>query len=129
MIWLKGIVLGASLFAIGVFVFLFAALRMRGPLLAGPGQAYSIDIRTLASMTFQNFWFWVAGVACLLIGVAITASWPGKFAGVLDFGRTRGCGSRDRSRDLCGVGAKTSSGRWTLRAGRTRIAFKARKRN
>jgi len=82
MIWLKGIVLGASLFAIGVFVFLFAALRMRGPLLAGPGQAYSIDIRTLASMTFQNFWFWVAGVACLLIGVAITASWPGKFSPV-----------------------------------------------
>jgi hypothetical protein len=82
MIWLKGIVLGASLFAIGVFVFLFAALRMRGPLLAGPGQAYSIDIRTLASMTTQNFWFWVAGVACLLIGVAITASWPGKFSPV-----------------------------------------------
>jgi len=82
MIWLKGIVLGASLFAIGVFVFLFAALRMRGPLLAGPGQAYSIDIRTLASMTLQNFWFWVAGVACLLIGVAITASWPGKFSPV-----------------------------------------------
>jgi hypothetical protein len=64
MIWLKGIVLGPSLFAIGVFVFLFAALRMRGPLLAGPGQAYSIDIWTLASMTTQNFWFWVAGVAC-----------------------------------------------------------------
>ncbi len=82
MIWIKGIILGASLFAIGVFVFLMAALRMRGPLLAGPGQAYSIDVRTLAFMTTQNLWFWIAGVACLAIGLAVAASWPGKFSPV-----------------------------------------------
>jgi hypothetical protein len=80
MIWIKGLLLGASLFAIGVFVFLVAALRMNGPLFAGPGRAVSIDVRSLAFMTTQNFWFWVAGVACFLVGVAIAASWPGKFS-------------------------------------------------
>lgn len=82
MIWIKGIILGASLFTIGVFVFLMAALRMRGPLFAPPGQAYSIDIRTIASMTTGNVWFWVAGVACIAIGLAVAVSWPGKFSPV-----------------------------------------------
>jgi hypothetical protein len=79
MIWIKGIILGASLFAVGVFVFFVAFLRKTGPLFAPPGHAYSIDIRTIASMTTQNSWFWVAGVACLAIGLAVAASWPGKF--------------------------------------------------
>ena len=80
--WIKGIILGMSLFLIGVFVFLVAALRLRGPLFAGPGQAYSVDVRTIEFMTTQNIWFWIAGVACLAIGLALAASWPGKFSPV-----------------------------------------------
>ena len=82
MFWIRGIVLGASFFAVGVFIFLVAFLRRSGPLFAPPGQAYSIDIRTIAVLTTQNMWFWVAGVACLAIGLAITASWGGKFSPV-----------------------------------------------
>jgi len=82
MIWVKGIILGASLFAIGVFIFLVAFLRRSGPLFAPPGQAYAIDIRTIAVLTTQNVWFWIAGVACLAIGLAITATWGGKFSPV-----------------------------------------------
>ena len=48
MIWVRGIILGVSLFLIGVFVFLVAALRIRGPVIATSGvfssQAYSIDV-------------------------------------------------------------------------------------
>jgi hypothetical protein len=80
MIWIKGIILGVSMFAIGVFVFLVMFLRRSGPLLAGPGQAWSIDPRTIAHLTTQNLWFWIAGVACVAIGMAIVASWPGKFS-------------------------------------------------
>jgi hypothetical protein len=78
----KGTFLGLSFFVIGVFVFLVAALSLRGPLLAGPGQAYSIDVRTIAFMTTHNIWFWIAGVACIALGLAIAASWPGKFSPV-----------------------------------------------
>jgi len=45
-------------------------------------QFYAIDIRTIAVLTTQNMWFWVAGVACLAIGLAITASWGGKLSQV-----------------------------------------------
>jgi len=31
-------------------------------------------------MTTQNVWFGIAGVACLAIGVAVAASWPGRFS-------------------------------------------------
>jgi hypothetical protein len=82
MVWIKGIILGASVFAIGVFIFLVAVLRKSGPLFAAPGQAFSIDIRTLAVMTTQNVWFWIAGVACIAIGLAVAVSWPGKFSPV-----------------------------------------------
>jgi hypothetical protein len=82
MIWIKGLILGASLFAVGVFVFLVAFRLRSGPLFAPAGQAFSIDVRTIASMTMQNMWFWVAGVACLAIGLAITVSWGGKFSPV-----------------------------------------------
>ncbi|SRR5712692_1717231 len=82
MIWVKGIILGASVFAVGVFVFLVAFLRKSGPLFAGPGQAFAIDPRTIAHLTTQNLWFWIAGVACIAIGLAVAASWPGKFSPV-----------------------------------------------
>jgi hypothetical protein len=80
--WVKGIILGLSFFVIGVFVFLFAAIRMRGSVLTGPGQAYSIDVRTIEFMTTQNVWFWIAGVACIALGLAVAASWPGRFSPV-----------------------------------------------
>ena len=65
-----------------MFVFLAAFLRKSGPLFAGPGQGFSIDPRTIAHLTTQNLWFWIAGVACLAIGLAVAASWPGKFSPV-----------------------------------------------
>jgi hypothetical protein len=45
-------------------------------------QAFSIDVRTIASMTMQNMWFWIAGVSCIAIGLAVAASWPGRFSPV-----------------------------------------------
>src|SRR5258708_28448899 len=108
MIWLKGVILGASLFAIGVFVFLIAALRMRGPLFAGPGQAFSIDVRTIAFMTTQNLWFWIAGVACIAIGLAVAVSFAwGILPRRLDSRGARGCHPGDRARNLFGACTKT----------------------
>jgi hypothetical protein len=77
---LKGTFLGLTIFAVGVTTFLVAFFRSLGPLLAGPGQHYSIDIRTIFHVTTQNIWFWAAAVACLVIGWAIVASWPGRFS-------------------------------------------------
>jgi hypothetical protein len=78
----KGTFLGISAFAVGVVVFLFllAFFRNQGPLLAGPGQQRAIGLTVISHLTVYNVWFWAAFAACLVIGWAIAASWPGRFS-------------------------------------------------
>jgi hypothetical protein len=76
----KGTFLGITIFAVGAVVFLLAFLRSRGPLLAGPGQQHAIGLSVISHLTVYNVWFWAAFAACLVIGWAIAASWPGKFS-------------------------------------------------
>jgi hypothetical protein len=77
---LKGTFIGVSMFAVGAVVFTLLFLRSRGPLLAGPGQHWAISINVISQLTIYNPWFWAAFAACLMIGLAIAASWPGRFS-------------------------------------------------
>ena len=79
---LRGTFLGMSIFGIDAVVFMLAFFRSMGPLLAGPGQQSSIDIRSISLLTVGNPWFWATFAACLVIGLAIARSWPGKFSPV-----------------------------------------------
>jgi hypothetical protein len=79
---IKGAFLGISLFAVGAAVFMLLFLRNRGPLLAGPGQHWAIDIRSISHLTIYNAWFWAALAASIVIGCAIARSWPGRFSPV-----------------------------------------------
>jgi hypothetical protein len=77
---LKGTFIGVTIFAVGALAFMLLSLRSMGPLLAGPGRHWSIDIRSISLTTVGNPWFWAAFAACLVIGCAIARSWPGKFS-------------------------------------------------
>jgi hypothetical protein len=80
---LKGTFLAISHFAVGAAVLMLLSLRtIGGPLLAGPGQQMSIDIRAISLATIYNPWFWAAFAASIVIGLAIAASWPGRFSPV-----------------------------------------------
>ncbi len=80
---LKGTFLGISIFAVGAVVFMLLSLRsIGGSLIAGPGRQMGIDIRVISLATIYNPWFWAAFAASIVIGLAIAASWPGKFSPV-----------------------------------------------
>ena len=80
---LKGTFLGISIFGVGAVVFMFLSLRSMGAaLIAGPGHQSSFDIRVIPLLTIYNVWFWAAFAASIVIGLAIAASWPGKFSPV-----------------------------------------------
>jgi hypothetical protein len=71
---LKGTFIGISIFGIGATIFMFLAKRSFG--------ASTVDIRTMSNATIYSTWFWAAFVACVLIGLAIARSRPGKFSPV-----------------------------------------------
>ena len=60
---IKGAVLGLTLFSVGTIVFLVAAI---GPVKPGTAIAFT---------THNVFWY-VALVACILLGCSLVASWP-----------------------------------------------------
>ncbi len=66
---LKGSLLGAGLFLVGTVLFLIAV--------TGPFRANrAIGLSAITGVTIHNPLFWVAFVACLVIGCAIVRSWP-----------------------------------------------------
>ena len=67
---LKGITLGTGFFVIGTVVFLF--LTVFRPLSTNRATGLS----AIVGMTTGNPFFWVALVACLMLGVSLVASWP-----------------------------------------------------
>ncbi len=79
----KGTFLGISIFAVGAAVFMLLSLRsIGGAFIAGPGRQMAFDIRSISLVTIYNAWFWAAFAACIVIGLAIARSWPGRFSPV-----------------------------------------------
>jgi hypothetical protein len=74
---LKGTFIGISIFGIGAVVLMLLGST---PILAGPGHQSSTDIRSIARATIYNPWLWAAFVACIVIGLSIVRSWPGRFS-------------------------------------------------
>src|ERR1700682_3680231 len=68
---LKGTFIGISIFGIGAVVFMFLG-RSFG--------ASTVDIRIISRATVYSAWFWATFAACIVIGLAIVRSWPGKFS-------------------------------------------------
>jgi hypothetical protein len=68
----KGIFLGAAMFAVGAIVYLVFAVRAE---MAG-SEARAIGLTVIQALTIQNPYFWVALVACIVLGVSIVRSWP-----------------------------------------------------
>jgi hypothetical protein len=67
---LKGVTLGSAFFVVGTITFLL--LTVFRPL----STSKATGITVLTGMTTQNPFFWVALVACLMLGVSLVASWP-----------------------------------------------------
>jgi len=74
--YIKGIGLGFVLYA--VFVFINTVAIVRGlTRAAGPNNGeVGIDLVTLYHNELHNPWLIVALFGCLLVGVAMVASWP-----------------------------------------------------
>jgi hypothetical protein len=68
----KGTFLGAWLFAFGTVGFLYFGLFRNLP----PLSAVSLNL--ISMLTTQNGWWWVALVTCIVLGLALVRSWPGK---------------------------------------------------
>lgn len=67
---LKGSLLGVGLFVVGTLLFMFRLVA------ASSGPNTAIGLTVITGTTIHNPWFWVAFVACIALGLAITASWP-----------------------------------------------------
>ena len=67
---LKGVSLGTGFFVVGTIAFLL--LTVFRPFSA----SRATGISAITGMTTQNPFFWVALVACLMLGVSLVASWP-----------------------------------------------------
>jgi hypothetical protein len=77
---LRGSLLGIALFLVGAIIFLIAAIR--------PFRSNrAIGLSVISSLTVHNFLFWLAFLACLVIGCAIVRSWPLAVRGGLPGGR------------------------------------------
>ena len=69
----KGLLLGAGLFIIGLIVYTVAYVRTLKFPEPVPGQQVGVDLVTLYQ---HNPWLLVALIACLALGISIIASWP-----------------------------------------------------
>src|SRR5262249_31350876 len=70
---LKGTLLGVWLFSFGTMAYLYLALFRKLP--SGAGM---ISSNVFTGLTTSSPAWWLALIACLAIGLAITNSWPGK---------------------------------------------------
>ena len=69
--WLvKGISLGTGFFVVGTAVFLL--MTVFRPI----STSKATGLSAITGMTTANPFFWVALVACLMLGVSLVASWP-----------------------------------------------------
>jgi hypothetical protein len=69
--WLiKGISLGSAFFVAGTITFLL--LTIFRPF----STSKATGISAITGITTANPFFWVALVACLMLGVSLVASWP-----------------------------------------------------
>jgi hypothetical protein len=68
----KGVFLGAWLFAFGTITFLWLAVYRH----MAPDTAVSIQVIT--SFTTQSPWWWASLIASFIVGCTLVRSWPGR---------------------------------------------------
>ena len=71
--FIKGMVLGATLFVIGFFAYALALARRMH--LRWDSAVYG-PREMLTTLTFRNPYFWLAFAGALMIGCAMVRSWP-----------------------------------------------------
>ena len=76
MIYVKGVLIGVSLFGIAVLIAMYSFMRQSGPVF---GSTTAYDVRTILYFTTGNIWFWLSAVACLILGIAFSVTTNGKF--------------------------------------------------
>lgn len=67
---IKGISLGSAVFVVGTILFLIAALRR--------SEAKSTGLTVITGMTTQNWLWWAAFGASLVVGCWLVGTWPVK---------------------------------------------------
>lgn len=65
----KGLALGSTFFVIGTILYIYMAIIR-------PSQAQATGLSVIQGVTIHNVFFWVALVACLALGICLSASWP-----------------------------------------------------
>lgn len=76
---LKGILLGLGLFGVCLAVYVIGMTRfiLKDAPPQPPGTAVGIDFITMLQ---HNHWFFVALLACIMLGLSIVGSWPTRIA-------------------------------------------------
>ena len=76
---LKGILLGLGLFGVCLAIYVIGMRRliMKDTPPPAPGTTIGIDFVTMLQ---HNPWFFVALVACIMLGLSIVGSWPTRVA-------------------------------------------------
>lgn len=70
----KGLFLGIWLFGYGTIVMLYLTVYHH------ISRNTAVDARIITGQTIHNPVWWIAGVACLVLGCAMTRSWSGPLA-------------------------------------------------
>jgi hypothetical protein len=65
---IKGISLGTGFFVIGTICFLLLTIFL--------STSKATGLSAITGVTTANPFFWLALVACLMLGVSLVASWP-----------------------------------------------------
>jgi hypothetical protein len=75
MFMLKGVLLGLGLFGVCLVIYVIGMTRflLKGTPAPAPGTAIGIDFVTMLQ---HNPWFFVALLACIMLGLSIVGSWP-----------------------------------------------------
>jgi hypothetical protein len=66
---LKGLALGSTFFVAGTIFYLYVVLIRHS-------QAQAIGLSAITGVTIHNPFFWLALVSCIMLGIALCASWP-----------------------------------------------------
>ena len=76
---LKAILVGLGLFGICLLIYVIGMTRFltEGTPPPAPGTAIGIDFVTMVQ---RNPWFFVALLACIMLGLSIVGSWPTRIA-------------------------------------------------
>jgi hypothetical protein len=76
-VWiLKGTLLGAGVFFVGVILFLIFAVIRPIARVQGGGWEFIVSVEVLKGHTVSSPYFWIAFAACLVLGCAVFGALP-----------------------------------------------------